>query len=211
MCKTPKGEICIYLLVRLHCSWVKSKVNGVDSGRGRFHGLVLGLAPILRSAPLPRPTASSSLSSSSTSTSLSPSTSSSSWSSLWQTSLSSWSLTLSLCPWSWSLLLSLPTFFWILPGLHKLWQPSCEKMRKWRGNGGRVRKWRENEEMERDSLSAFSQSEWRKGERFTLYISLFSFHFLPLYPFPISKFTQNVKKRHFCRKCHKKITYFMRK
>ena len=53
-----------------------------------------------------------------------------------------------------------------------------ERMRKCRGNGERIRKWRENEEM----------------ERFTLYISLFSLYFLPLYPFPISKIAT------FCRK-----------
>ena len=42
-----------------------------------------------------------------------------------------------------------------------------------------MRKWREHEEMER---------KWGNGERFTLYISSFSLYFIPLYPFPISKF-----------------------
>ena len=76
----------------------------------------------------------------------------------------------------------------LVSGLHKLWQRGWEK---WRENEKIKRKWRENEEierawgMERDSLSTFPHS---------LYIFSFSFHFLPFYPFPISKFVA------FCRK-----------
>ena len=47
------------------------------------------------------------------------------------------------------------------------------------------REWGNQEEMERD---------WGNGKRFTLYISSFSLYFLPLYPFPKSKFVT------FCRK-----------
>ena len=70
------------------------------------------------------------------------------------------------------------------------WQPGCEKMKSEWKNGERMRKWRENEEIER---------EWENGGRFVLYISSFSFYFLPLYSFPISKMVS------FCRekKCVK--------
>ena len=57
-----------------------------------------------------------------------------------------------------------------------------------RWNGERMRKWRENEEMKR---------KWRENEeieRLPFYISSFSLHFLPLSPFPTSKFVT------FCRK-----------
>ena len=51
--------------------------------------------------------------------------------------------------------------------------------------------------------------KWRgNGERFTLYISSFSLYFLPLYPFPISKFVTFCPKMlntAFCRECHKKL------
>ena len=70
-------------------------------------------------------------------------------------------------------------------GLHKLCQPGSLAVRKWRGNEKMKRKWRENEEIER---------EWENGGRFVLYISSFSFYFLPLYSFPISKMVS----------CHKK-------
>ena len=35
-------------------------------------------------------------------------------------------------------------------GLHKLWQPGCEKMEREWGNGEIMRKWRGSEEMERE-------------------------------------------------------------
>ena len=59
-------------------------------------------------------------------------------------------------------------------------QPGCEEMEKEWGN---ERIWRENEEIKEEM-----EREWENGERFTLYISSFSLYFLPLYPFPITKF-----------------------
>ena len=47
------------------------------------------------------------------------------------------------------------------PGLHNLWQPGSQAVRKWRENGKIKRKWRENEEIE---------WEWGNVERFTLTI-----------------------------------------
>ena len=45
------------------------------------------------------------------------------------------------------------------------------------------------------------EREWGNGERFTLYISSFSLHFLPLYSFPISKMVSFCRKiRHFWEK-----------
>ena len=59
-------------------------------------------------------------------------------------------------------------------------QPGCEEMEREWGNEEEMEiEWGNKEEMER---------EWGNGERFTLYISSFSLYFLPLYPFPISKF-----------------------
>ena len=59
-------------------------------------------------------------------------------------------------------------------------QPGCEEMEREWGNEEEMEiEWGNKEEMER---------KWGNGERFTLYISSFSPYFLPLYPFPISKF-----------------------
>ena len=54
-------------------------------------------------------------------------------------------------------------------GLHNLWQPCSQALRKWREKEKMKRKWRENEEMEWDSLSTFLNF---------LFISSLSIHFL---------------------------------
>ena len=56
------------------------------------------------------------------------------------------------------------------------------------------------------------ERQWGNGKRFTLYTSSFSLYFLPLYPFSIWKLSHFVAKcwiRHFCRECHKKLTYVL--
>ena len=77
-------------------------------------------------------------------------------------------------------------------GLHKLWQPGSVAARKWRENEKMKRKWRENKKMERD---------WGNGERFTLYISSFSIHFL------YQKLSQNVKHSTCVANVTKNLTY----
>ena len=58
------------------------------------------------------------------------------------------------------------------------------------------RKWTENEEIER---------EWGNEERFTLYISSLSIHFLDQ---KLSHLVAKFQIGHFCRECHKKHTRY---
>ena len=64
--------------------------------------------------------------------------------------------------------------------------------KKWREIEKIMRKWRENKEMERDWLSTFPHS-LSISSPFPL-ISSFSLHFLPLSPFPTSKFVKLWRK-----------------
>ena len=85
--------------------------------------------------------------------------------------------------------------FW--PGLHNLWQPGSQAVRKWGDTEKMKRKWRENDEKERDSPSTFSHF----------------LYFLPFYPFPISKlfsFCRNILKTFFLSRTSQKNKHAMR-
>ena len=73
------------------------------------------------------------------------------------------------------------------------WHPGWEEMQ---------REWGKEEEME---------IKWGNGERFTLCISSFSLHFLPLSPFPTSKFVtfccKMLNKALLSQTSHKHIRY----
>ena len=85
---------------------------------------------------------------------------------------------------------------WCCGSLAAELEENGERMRKWWGNGERMRKWTENEEIER---------EWGNEERFTLYISSLSIHFLDQ---KLSHLVAKFQIGHFCRECHKKHTRY---
>ena len=71
------------------------------------------------------------------------------------------------------------------------------------------REWENEEEIEIEWGNGDEKDrELGNGEIFTLYISSFSFYFIPLYPFLDQKLSHFVAKcliRHFCCECYKQL------